>query len=115
MKRILCYAAFMLAMSFSQLAASKNLDSMRCGNEFVEVGMHINELREVCGSVWVPSEIRTDIKHYKTRRNIVHFVESLPPTANTYQYWVYRKPGRFNTWLWITDGYIRRIVYGDRH
>lgn len=94
---------------------AKELNSFRCGNALVEVGMNIVELIESCKYNWVPSEIRTRVKHYTTQRDIVHFVESMPATANTYQYWVYRTPGKFNTWLWITDGYITRIVYGDRH
>lgn len=93
---------------------AKEIESWRCGNGFVELGMHRNEIMDVCSTSWMPDEIRTKVKYYTTPRQIRHFVESLPPAANTYQFWIYRNYGQYETWLWLRDGYLIKIEKGDR-
>lgn len=90
------------------------LESFRCGNKFVELGMSVREMRDVCGNIW-PDEIRTDVNHYKTPGAVKNFVTSLPPSANTYQFWIYRDYGKFNTWVWVVNGRVDRIEVGERN
>lgn len=102
-----------LAIASAGLGA-KEIDSWRCGNGFIELGMHRNEIMDVCGSSWMPDEIRTEVKYYTTPRMIQGFVESLPPAANTHQFWIYRPYGQYETWLWFRDGWLIKIEKGDR-
>lgn len=95
-------------------ANSDFLDSFRCGNKYIELGMSVSEFRRACGTAWMPDEIRTEIRHYKTPKEIRHFVDSLPPSANTYQFWIYREYGRYSIWLWVVNGIVERIERGDR-
>lgn len=103
---------FMAALSGN--TAAKDIESWRCGNGFVELGMHRNEIMDVCGQSWMPDEIRTEVKYYQTPRAIQHFVESLPVGANTHQFWIYRPYGQYETWLWIRNGHLIKIERGDR-
>lgn len=107
-------SAVLLGLVLSSGLQAKDFDKFRCGNALIEPGMHRNEIMDVCGRSWVPDEIRTEIRIYKKPANIVHFVESLPPTANTYQYWIYRDYGRYETVLFLYDGYLEKIYEGDR-
>lgn len=99
------YIILIALFSSSQIHA----ETFRCGNKIISEGMTTHELIYACGASWMPDEIRTNIKHYSTPSDIEHFVTSLPASANTYQWWVYRPYGEHEKWLWVVNGYIQDI------
>jgi hypothetical protein len=112
--RYLLVLCLLLGGQASARDSDRFRDSWRCGNGIVEVGMHRNDVMDECGRQWVPDEIRTKVRYYQSRDEIIHFVESLPPAANTYQFWIYREYGQYETWIWFKNGFVTRIEYGDR-
>jgi len=102
------------SLVFIASASAYEKTSFRCGNGLVEIGMDIKQIKKSCGRKWLPDEIRTKVQNYKTPRDIAFFIKDLPPTANTYQYWLYRNYGKFDIWLTLRNGVIQYIGEGER-
>ena len=84
-------------------------ETFRCGNALIGEGMRTHQLIEACGKKWVPDEIRTGVQYLTSRKDIIRFVDELPPTANTYQWWIYRPYGQNERWLFVVNGRIESI------
>lgn len=106
LKRVLS-ASIILTLPMVGLAESE-LDSYRCGNKLIKLGMTAQDIFNTCGASGEPS--RTFTKEEQKANPYARYSDgTMPVHTDHYDYWLYEPYGKFDTYVVFRNGRVIRI------
>ncbi len=101
---------FLLAfLPFSTaFADNKELNSYRCGNKLIQLGMTQQDIFNTCGPNGEPSKVLT--KDVNKANPYERYSDgTMPVYTDQYVYWLYEPYGKYDTYVVFKNGRVVRI------